>query len=127
MDRNRKFMKQIEYRNHVSALYKATLSPGNYFTETLTTMAEARKVYEEERAVKNSDVMMHFQKEFIPRVFAKMLSPMRLALGMGTHIRLGGHNKCLVATLNPDIMNTIFNALVRDIATSVNGFQHMLC
>jgi hypothetical protein len=127
MDRNRKFMKQIEYRNHVSALYKATLSPGNYFTDTLTTMAEARKVYEEERAVKNRDVMMYFQKEFIPCLFAKMLPLMRLALGMGTHIRLGGHDTCLVATLNPDIMNMIFNALVRDITTSVIGFEHLLC
>jgi len=77
--------------------------------------------------MKNRDVMAYFQKEFIPCLFAKMLPPMRLALGMGTHIRLGAHDTCLVGKPNPDIMNMIFNAQVGDISKSVACFKNMLC
>jgi len=43
-----------------------------------------------------------------------MLLPMRIALGMATHIRLGGNAKCRVGQLDPDLMNIIFAQLQPD-------------
>jgi len=104
-------------RNRVSAFHQTHFVQGNMLTVALTTIAKQQKAFEEENAKKNRDVMAYFQKEFILYLFAKMLPQMRLALRMGSHSRLGGHNECLVGKLNPDIMNMIFNALVRDITT----------
>ena len=76
---------------------------------------------------KNVAIMAYFGKEFTPCLFAKMLTPMRIALGMSTHFRLGSCKDCKVGQLNGDTMNIIFNELVRGIVTSPREYKHMLC
>ena len=75
---------------------------------------------------KNLAIMQHLGNEVAPCLFAKMLPPMRVALGMATHGRLGNQDKCGVGLLNVDIMNMIFNQLVRGIVTSPEEYQYML-
>jgi len=64
--------------------------------------------------------------DFAPRLFSRMLTPMRVALAMATHSRLGARNGCVVGQLSGDIMNTIFNELVGGIATSPEEYKYML-
>jgi len=75
---------------------------------------------------KNLAMMLYLAKEFAPCLFAKMLPSMRVALGMSTHARLGKHDDCRVGQLHPEIMNMIFNDLVRGIVTSPQEYKHMV-
>jgi len=75
---------------------------------------------------RNLAVMNYLTTELAPRLFAKMLPPMRVALGMATHARLGKQCGCGIGMLNGDIMNAIFNRLVGDIVTSPAEYRHML-
>jgi len=43
---------------------------------------------------KNLAIMRHLANEVVPCIFAKMLPSMRVALGMGTHRRLGNQHNC---------------------------------
>jgi len=70
--------------------------------------------------------MAYFAKDFAPRLFAKMLPSMRVALGMSTHVRLGNQHNCAIAQLNSDLMNMIFNELVNGITTAPEKYIHML-
>ena len=82
---------------------------------------------EREIDARNRKIMAYFSNEFIPCLFAQMIRPMRIALGMSTHIRPGDQRKCRIGQLDADIMNIIFNELVHGIAKSEIGYQHMLC
>jgi len=70
--------------------------------------------------VRNAAIIDFFSTQFVPSLFGKMLLPMRIALGMATHIRLGSNAKCIVGQLDPDLMNIIFAQLHPD-------STHMLC
>jgi len=121
------FMRRADRRNGAKSLHQTHFTQGNIITVTATTIAAHHNAVAEECARRNRDVMACMRNEFIPYLFARMLTPMRIALGMASHSRLGICSTCLVGKLNPDIMNTIFNALVRDITTSTVTFEHMLC
>jgi len=75
---------------------------------------------------KNLVIMRHLANEVAPCIFAKMLPSMRVALGMGTHGRLGNQPKCGVGQLNCDIMNVIFNELVHGIVAYPEEYKYML-
>jgi len=75
---------------------------------------------------RNVELMAYFAKDFAPRLFAKMLPSMRVALGMSTHVRLGNQHNCAIAQLNSDLMNMIFNELVNGITTAPEKYIHML-
>jgi len=49
-------------------------------------------------------------------LWKKMLTQMRIALGMASHERLGSNTNCLVGVLGVDLMNEIFNTLLRTVA-----------
>jgi len=74
----------------------------------------------------NLAIMRHLAHEVAPCIFAKMLPSMRIALGMGTHGRLGNQHDCGVGQLGVDIMNVIFNELVRGIVVAPEEYKHML-
>jgi len=82
---------------------------------------------EREMDARNRQIMAYFSNGFIPCLFVQMLRPMRTALGMSTHFRLGDQRNCGVGQLDAITMNIIFNELVRGIARSETGFKHMLC
>jgi len=83
--------------------------------------AELKEIHE-----RNLELMAYFAKDFAPRLFAKMLPSMRVALGMSTHVRLGNQHNCAIAQLNSDLMNMIFNQLVNGITTAPEKYIHML-
>jgi len=82
---------------------------------------------EKEIDANNRKIMAYFSNEFIPCLFAQMIRPMRIALGMSTHIRLGDERNCRIGQLDADVMNITFNELVHGISKSEVGFKHMLC
>jgi hypothetical protein len=75
---------------------------------------------------KNLAMMCYLANVFAPCLFAKMLPPMRVALGMSTHARLGNQHGCSLGQLNADIMNSIFNELVRGIVATPEEYKFML-
>ena len=75
---------------------------------------------------KNLAMMRYLANEFAPCLFARMLPSMRIALGMGTHARLGNQHICCVRLLNCDIINMVFNELVRGITTAPHEYKYML-
>jgi len=74
----------------------------------------------------NSKVVCYVLDEFIPALWTIMLRPLRIALAMGTHQRLGGGDGCLVRHLNTDTIDIIFNTLILDITISPRFVKHML-
>jgi len=75
---------------------------------------------------KNLTMMRYLANVFAPCLFAIMLPPMRMALCMGMHARLGNQHGCSVGQLNGDIMNSIFKQLVSGIVTSPEEYRCML-
>jgi len=75
---------------------------------------------------KNLNLMAYLKKEFIPDFFTMMLRPMRVALAMATDMRLGSHEDCWAMLLNTDIINMIFNVLIRDIVEEPSRLKAML-
>ena len=75
---------------------------------------------------KNVNLMAYLKTEFIPDFFTMMLRPMRVALAMATDMRLGSHEDCWAMLLNTDIINMIFNVLIRDIVAEPSSLKAML-
>jgi len=76
---------------------------------------------------RNREVIAFFKKDFIPAMFGKMLSSMRTALGMATHVRLGNKVDCSVGQLDADVMNMIFTQVFNSIDNAESELVHMLC
>jgi len=76
-----------------------------------------------EQIRRESDVIDLFTDAFVPSLWKRMLYELRIALGMATHSRLGNRPQCGIATLNPDIMDAIFNALMN--STDIPDQQHI--
>ena len=76
---------------------------------------------------RNREVIAFFKKEFIPAMFGNMLSAMRTALGMATHVRLGNKVDCSVGQLDVDVMNMIFAQVFNSIDNTELELVHMLC
>jgi len=75
---------------------------------------------------KNATLVTYINAELIPKMFARMLRAMRVALAMATHARLGANAGCC-ARLGTDVIDMIFNGLVRTMAESPAVFKEMLC
>jgi len=90
--------------------------------------------------IKNESAFIkYFTDDFVPTFWLRMICEMRTALGMATHVRLGSDSKCLIAMLDADVMNFIFNtvmnttdipdqqhtALGRNFALLGNGFEYI--
>ena len=75
---------------------------------------------------KNSNVVLHLVDEFIPALWTVMLRPMRIALAMGTHKRLGEGSGCFAHYLNTDTIDIIFANLISDVTSAPHLIEHML-
>jgi len=75
----------------------------------------------------NKQIETDMQTVFIPELFVLMLQPMRLALCMGTHARLGSNDICFARGLSTDIIDMIFKNLLDDIGNAPDQLKTMLC
>ena len=75
----------------------------------------------------NSKVALYVLNEFIPALWTIMLRPLRIALAMGTHVRLGIAKACVVNCLNTDMIDIIFRNLILDITIAPHLVEHVLC
>jgi len=75
----------------------------------------------------NSKVVLYLFDELIPVLWTVMLRPLRIALAMGTHIRLGGGEGCFANCLNTDTIDMIFKNLILDVIIAPHLVKHMLC
>jgi len=76
---------------------------------------------------RNMAITTYMSTEFIPNFFTRMLRPMRVALAMATHVRLGANEACCAKGLSTDVIDIIFNGLVRTIIESPAVLQKILC
>jgi len=76
-----------------------------------------------EKIKHESDVINLFTDDFIPSFWQRMLYELHIALGMATHARLGSHPQCVIAMLNADIMDAIFNVHMN--TTDIPDQQHI--
>jgi len=117
----------VENRNRGKVMFSQNISPTDPHYDALIEHQMQRDAVQRSFYDKNLDILAYFGNEFVPCLFAKMLAPMRIALGMSTHRRLGIHDDCRVGNLNGDLMNFIFNELVRGLITFAAGYKHLLC
>jgi len=75
----------------------------------------------------NSKIVLYILDEFVPALWTIMLRPLRIALAMGTHHRLGSREACVVNCLNTDTIDIIFRNLILDITIAPQLVQHILC
>jgi len=111
-------LKFVSLSDDLKVLREA-LFPNN---TSLQNYANAVEIDEE----KNVNIMAYLKTEFIPDFFTMMLRPMRVALAMATHMRLGSREDCWAKLLNTDIINMIFNVLIRDIVVEPSSLKAML-
>jgi len=76
---------------------------------------------------KNAAIITYLNTELIPDFFTRMLRPMRVALAMATHVRLGEDEGCCAKGLSTDAIDIIFNGLVRDIVERPDVLTQILC
>jgi len=76
---------------------------------------------------KNVALVTYINAELIPKFFARMLRPMRVALAMANHARLGANEGCCAMGLSTDVIDIIFNGLVRTMVESPAVLKEMLC
>jgi len=101
-------------------MLRNTLLPNDTTLLNYTDMVQTDKQ-------KNASIMAYLTMEFIPNFFTMMLRPMRIALAMATHIRLGPKEHCWATGLHTDMIDMIFNVLIRDIVESPCSLKAMLC
>ena len=75
----------------------------------------------------NTQIDTDMQTVFIPELFSLMLRPMRFALCMANHARLGSKDACSAGGLSTDIIDMIFKNLLDDIGEAPDQFKSMLC
>jgi len=85
-----------------------------------------QEVVEADRQM-NTAIITYLNTELIPDFFTRMLRPMRVALAMATHVRLGANEGCCARGLSTDAIDIIFNGLVRDIVESPDVLTEILC
>jgi hypothetical protein len=85
-----------------------------------------QEVIEADRQM-NTAIITYLNTELIPDFFTRMLRPMRVALAMATHVRLGANEGCCARGLSTDAIDIIFNGLVRDIVESPDVLTEILC
>jgi hypothetical protein len=121
-----------EYAGYLEGVAKGKIHMAHYMPPTdphaagLALFGMQRDAEQKEFHERNLELMAYFAKDFAPRLFAKMLPSMRVALGMSTHVRLGEQRNCGIGQLNSDLMNMIFNELVNGITTAPEKYIHML-
>ena len=76
---------------------------------------------------KNMAIRTYMSTEFIPKIFTRMLCPMRVAFAMATHVRLGASETCCAKGLSTEMIDIIFNGLVRTSIESPAVLQEILC
>ena len=76
---------------------------------------------------KNVALVTYINAELIPKFFARMLRPMQVALVMANHARLGANEGCCAMGLSNDVIDIIFNGLVRTMVESPAVLEEMLC
>ena len=74
----------------------------------------------------NLTIMQSLETKLIPGLFTIMLRPMRIALAMATHIRLGTQIPCWAAVLHTDTIDMIFNVLIHDIVHNPDTLMTIL-
>jgi len=72
-------------------------------------------------------IVTYMNTEIIPKIFTRMLRPMRVALAMATHARLGTKEACCAQGLGTNVIDIIFNVLARAIIESPAVVKEMLC
>lgn len=75
----------------------------------------------------NSKVMCYVLDEFVPALWTIMLRPLRIALCMATHARLGSSKGCCASCLNTDLIDIIFSIVVLDVTIAPHLVRSMLC
>jgi len=85
-----------------------------------------QQVVEADRQM-NTEIITYLNTELIPDFFTRMLRPMRVALAMATHVRLGENEGCCARGLSLDAIDIIFNGLARDIVESPDVLTEILC
>jgi len=75
----------------------------------------------------NTQIDKDMQTVFIPELFTLMLRPMRFALCMANHARLGSKDACFAGGLSTDIIDMIFKNLLDDIGEAPHLLKDMLC
>jgi len=97
----------IPYRNFAHMVDKCT---------TFFPYCERQQRKHREKIDRQAAILGFFKHDVIPALWKKMLTQMRIALGMASHERLGSNTNCLVGVLGVDLMNEIFNTLLRTVA-----------
>jgi len=75
----------------------------------------------------NEAFVTYMNTKLIPKLFTRMLRPMRVALAMATHTRLGEKEACCAKGLGTDVIDFIFNYLAGTILESPAVVKVMLC
>jgi len=75
----------------------------------------------------NDAFVTYLNTKLIPKLFIRMLRPMRVALAMATHARLGTKEACCAKGLHTEMIDLIFNHLARTILESPAVVKEMLC
>jgi len=118
--RHKTNMEFVERGDNILKMQKSMQRAGHsvYFVHPVTVEADRQK---------NIDLVTYINIEFIPKMFTTMLRPMQVALAMANHKRLGTNEGCCAKGLSSDVLDTIFNGLVRAIIESPAAVKEMLC